>query len=40
MAKRQGHVTMLEKNSNQIADVMKKWVSKAVPEKAAASASR
>ena len=35
-----GHMMMLEKNSDQIADVMEKWVSKVVSEKAAAPASR
>jgi hypothetical protein len=31
---------MLEKNSDQIADVMEKWVSKTVSERAAAPVSR
>jgi hypothetical protein len=31
---------MLEKNSDQIADVMEKWVRQVVSEKAAAPASR
>jgi pimeloyl-ACP methyl ester carboxylesterase len=35
-----GHMMMLEKNSDQIADVMEKWVSKVVSERAAAPASR
>ena len=31
-----GHMMMLEKNSDQIADVIEKWVRKALSEKTAA----
>ena len=32
-----GHMMMLEKNSDQIADLMEKWLRKAIGEKAAAT---
>jgi pimeloyl-ACP methyl ester carboxylesterase len=35
-----GHMMMLEKNSDQIADVIEKWVRKAVAEKSAGTAQR
>jgi pimeloyl-ACP methyl ester carboxylesterase len=35
-----GHMMMLEKNSDQIADAMEKWVRKAVSEKSAATPGR
>ena len=35
-----GHMMMLEKNSDQIAEVMERWVRKAVSEKTAGVAAR
>jgi hypothetical protein len=34
-----GHMMMLEKNSDQIADVMERWLRKALSEKSAAANS-
>jgi hypothetical protein len=35
-----GHMMMLEKNSDQIADVIEKWVRKALSEKTAGTPQR
>jgi hypothetical protein len=35
-----GHMMMLEKNSDQIADVIEKWVRKALAEKTAGTPQR
>ena len=35
-----GHMIMLEKNSDQIADVIEKWVRKALAEKTAGTPQR